>query len=91
MGNMGGSSQAQDFDNSGMSGQGNLGQGFGTNQGNLGQGFDNNQGNLGRGFDNSGSMGGKSALLLCHLQRTAMCAASLARGHGGSLSFCKQD
>lgn len=54
---MGGSSQAQNFENSA---QGNLGQGFNTNQGNLGQGFD--QGNMGRGFDNSGSMGGKLAL-----------------------------
>lgn len=57
---MGGSSQAQDFENSG---QGNLGQGFNTNQGNLGQGFDQgNQGNMGRGFDNSGSTGGELAL-----------------------------
>lgn len=44
---MGGSSQAQDFDNSGSSGQGNLGRGFDTNQGNLGRGFDNS-GNSGK-------------------------------------------
>ena len=48
---MGGSSQAQDFENSGTSG----------GQGNLGRGFDTNQGNLGRGFDNQG---GKTTSLL---------------------------
>ena len=40
---MGGSSQAASMDNA-TTGQGNLGQGFGTNQGNLGQGFDNTSG-----------------------------------------------
>ena len=38
---MGGHSQAQDFENSGTSGQEAFGKGFDTNQGYLGQGFDN--------------------------------------------------